>query len=40
MAPGSRGMLLAASDAAKGEEDRSVVLMSPMSEIAPGSAVS
>lgn len=36
----SRGMLLAASDAAKGEGDRSVVLLSPMSEIAPGSTVS
>jgi len=36
----SRGMLLAASDAAKGEDDRAVVLLSPMSEIAPGSTVS
>jgi methionyl-tRNA synthetase len=36
----SRGMLLAASDAAKGDDDRSVVLLSPMSEIAPGATVS
>jgi len=36
----SRGMLLAASDAAKGEGDRNVVLLTPMSEIAPGSVVS
>lgn len=36
----SRGMLLAASDAAKGEEDRSVILLSPMSDIAPGAMVS
>ncbi|MCR9216293.1 MAG: methionine--tRNA ligase subunit beta [Phycisphaerales bacterium] len=36
----SRGMLLAASDASKGEEERNVVLMMPMSEIAPGSIVS
>lgn len=43
----SRGMLLAASDAPKGGAggggeggDRSVVLLSPMSEIAPGSMVS
>ena len=36
----SRGMLLAASDAAKGEEERSVVLMTPMGEIAPGAVVS
>jgi len=36
----SRGMLLAASDAAKGEDDRAVVLLTPMSEIAPGSTVS
>ena len=36
----SRGMLLAASDASKGEEERNVVLMTPMSEIAPGSIVS
>jgi len=36
----SRGMLLAASDASKGEEERNVVLMMPMSEISPGSIVS
>lgn len=36
----SRGMLLAASDAAKGDAERRVVLLSPMSEIAPGSIVS
>ncbi len=36
----SRGMLLAASDAAKGEAERSVILLSPMSEIAPGAIVS
>ena len=36
----SRGMLIAASDASKGEEDRNVVLLTPMSEIAPGSGVS
>ncbi|MAY75821.1 MAG: methionine--tRNA ligase subunit beta [Phycisphaerae bacterium] len=38
----SRGMLLAASDAAKGDPDaeRNVVLVTPMSDIAPGSAVS
>ena len=36
----SRGMLLAASDAAKGEDERRVVLLTPMSEIAPGSVVS
>jgi len=36
----SRGMLLAASDAAKGEDDRAVVLLTPMSQIAPGSTVS
>lgn len=36
----SRGMLLAASDAAKGEGDRNVVLLSPMSDIVPGSVVS
>ncbi|MBO6739960.1 MAG: methionine--tRNA ligase subunit beta [Phycisphaerales bacterium] len=36
----SRGMLLAASDSAKGSDDRSVVLLSPMSEIEPGSVVS
>lgn len=37
----SRGMLLAASDAPKGEGvDRRVVLLTPVSEIAPGSTVS
>ncbi len=36
----SRGMLLAASNAAKGEDDRSVVVLTPMSEIEPGSVVS
>ncbi len=36
----SRGMLIAASDASKGEEDRNVILLTPMSEIAPGSTVS
>jgi len=36
----SRGMLLAASDAAKGSEERSVVLLTPMDEIGPGSVVS
>jgi len=36
----SRGMLLAASNADKGSDDRSVVVMTPMSEIEPGSVVS
>lgn len=36
----SRGMLIAASDAEKGSEERSVVVMTPMSDIAPGSVVS
>lgn len=36
----SRGMLLAASNADKGSEDRSVVVLTPMSEIEPGSIVS
>tara|TARA_R110002073_G_scaffold239285_1_gene400620 strand:+ start:131286 stop:131765 length:480 start_codon:yes stop_codon:yes gene_type:complete len=36
----SRGMLLAASNAEKGSDDRSVVVMTPMSEIDPGSVVS
>jgi len=36
----SRGMLIAASDAAKGSEERSVVVMTPMSEIGAGSVVS
>jgi methionyl-tRNA synthetase len=36
----SRGMLIAASDAAKGSDERNVVVMTPMSEIAAGSVVS
>ena len=37
----SRGMMLAASDALKGSDGpRGVVVMTPMSEIAPGSTVS
>jgi methionyl-tRNA synthetase len=36
----SKGMLLAASDSAKGSEDRSVVLLTPMSEIGAGATVS
>ena len=36
----SHGMLLAASNAAKGSDDRSVVLITPMSEIETGSVVS
>ena len=36
----SRGMLLAASNAEKGSESRSVVVLTPMSEIEPGSVVS
>lgn len=36
----SHGMLLAASNAAKGSDDRSVVLMTPMSDIETGSVVS
>lgn len=37
----SRGMMLAASDAPKGSEGpRGVVVMTPMSDIAPGSTVS
>lgn len=36
----SRGMLLAASDAAKGAEDRRVVLLTPMGEMGPGATVS
>ncbi len=36
----SRGMLLAASNAAKGSDDRRVVLMTPMAAIEPGSTVS
>jgi methionyl-tRNA synthetase len=36
----SRGMLLAASDAAKDAEVRSVVVISPSADIAPGAVVS
>ncbi|MBL4697299.1 MAG: methionine--tRNA ligase subunit beta [Phycisphaerales bacterium] len=36
----SKGMLLAASNATKGSDDRSVVLLNPMSDIEPGSVVS
>ena len=36
----SRGMLIAASDAVKGSEERSVVVMTPMSGIGAGSVVS
>jgi len=36
----SRGMLLAASDAQKGKGERSVVLLAPEREIAPGAVVS
>ena len=36
----SKGMLLAASNATKGSDDRSVVLLTPMSDIEPGSVVS
>ncbi len=36
----SRGMLLAGSNAAKGSDDRRVVLMTPMSEIDAGATVS
>jgi len=36
----SRGMLLAASDAEKGAEERSVVVISPSADIAPGAIVS
>jgi len=36
----SRGMLIAASDAVKGSEERSVVVMTPVSEIGTGSVVS
>lgn len=36
----SRGMLLAASNAAKGSEERSVVLVTTMDSIEPGSIVS
>lgn len=36
----SRGMLLAGSDAAKGADERTVVLLSPMGDLPPGSIVS
>lgn len=36
----SRGMLLAASDAPKGDGERRVILLTPMSDIEPGSTVS
>lgn len=36
----SRGMLLAASDAEKGAEERSVIVIAPSAPIAPGSSVS
>jgi tRNA-binding protein len=36
----SRGMLIAASDAAKGSDERNVVVMTPMSDIGAGSVVS
>ncbi|MCA9292821.1 MAG: methionine--tRNA ligase subunit beta [Phycisphaerales bacterium] len=36
----SRGMLLAASDAQKGAEERKVVVLGPAEAIAPGSVVS
>ncbi|MEM9064703.1 MAG: methionine--tRNA ligase subunit beta [Planctomycetota bacterium] len=36
----SRGMLLAASEGEKGDGDRKVVLLNPMSEIEPGAIVS
>ena len=36
----SRGMLLAASDAGKDAAERSVVVITPMSDIAPGAVVS
>jgi tRNA-binding protein len=36
----SRGMLIAASDAAKGSDERTVVVMTPMSDIGAGSVVS
>jgi methionine--tRNA ligase beta chain len=36
----SKGMLLAASDSAKGSDERNVVLLTPMGEIEPGSVVS
>jgi methionine--tRNA ligase beta chain len=36
----SRGMLLAASDADKGAEERTVVVISPSADITPGATVS
>lgn len=36
----SKGMLIAASDASKGSDERSVVILTPMSEIRPGAVVS
>lgn len=36
----SRGMLLAASDAAKGAEERNVVVLTPMGEMGAGAIVS
>ncbi len=36
----SRGMLLAASDAAKGSEERNVVVLTPMGEMDAGAVVS
>lgn len=36
----SRGMLLAASDAQKGDAERNVVILGPVAAIAPGSVVS
>lgn len=36
----SRGMLLAGSDAAKGEDERNVVLLTPMGDLPPGAVVS
>jgi len=36
----SRGMLLAASSGEKGDQDRAVVVMTPMAPIDPGSVVS
>ena len=35
----SRGMLLAGSDAAKGDQERTVVLLSPLADLPPGSIV-
>ncbi len=36
----SRGMLMAASNADKGSEERKVIVITPMSDIEPGSSVS